>query len=195
MKETEIKTSWRDFVLEEYRGDLKQIVGYPLRWEIHDLDSLWHAIWDLRAAYDFLAYLANRAKEKRKKDLWIRIDQAQECVNLALGQLDPNNWHPKRQRNHFKELTDNPKRLESAAELLQQALMLFSEGYEQISIEVEADRRKWYARTTPFIYRWLRDAVYSITTYLTGQTALRYSTPSTATKNENSPVDQPVANT
>lgn len=163
--------SWREEVLVAYRRELEQITGTGPRWETyHDVNRrgghwrLWNSIEALDITLSLIGDLARRARRKRKHELSIRIDQVQECVNLALIQLDPDNWR----RHRFMDFSDNTRRLKAALECLEQAFMLFRDCYEQISVDVEAlrGRDRSSVLSTLAIYRQLRDAAYGLEKYL-----------------------------
>jgi hypothetical protein len=148
---------------------LEEIAKTPPRWDTYDefdgddVSRLWKSIEFLDLTHSSLGALAKRARRKQNYELAVRIDQVQENVNLALVQLDPENWP----RRGFMNFRDDPKRLQAALQCLEQAFMLFRDGYEQISVDIEAlrGRHRPWVMETPIIYRQLRDAVYALQKY------------------------------
>jgi len=164
--------TWREAVAHSYTHALEEIDGKSPRWETYDDHwnfppdndwRLWESIEVLDITHSLLRDLTRRARRKHKQELAIRIDQIRQNVNLTLFQLDPDNWR----RHRFMDFKDDRRRLQTALKCLQQAFMLFRDGYEQISLEVEASRRKdCWVMGTPAIYRQLRDSSYALEKYL-----------------------------
>jgi hypothetical protein len=138
--------NWREGTGGMYRRLLEDVKQSPPRWDTYPEpralhDRLWDSIDALDIVHEDLGFLAKRARRKHRNELAIRIDQARENVSLALSHLDPH-WP-----EDFVNFEEDVSSLRTALECLQQALMLFSDAHEQISVDIEAPRRRksWFA--------------------------------------------------
>ena len=160
---------WRQKVAELYAKDLEKELSRPKRWDSYDDFELpgsdwrlWNSIEILDITYASLKDLVRRARQKHRQDHAVSLDGIAENVNLALIQIDPDNW-PRR----FMGFKSDAKRLNAALEHLRQALDLFSPKYISISVEVEAKQPPgMWMINTPAIYRQLRDSIYALERYL-----------------------------